>query len=65
MKFNRSKRVVWRGYYRNGERYSEVVESGELKGYHDEKSVATRSLLSTAQYDDSVHDKNGRCFKFK
>ena len=42
-----------------------MVESGELKGYHDEKSVATRSLLSTAQYDDSVHDKNGRCFKFK
>ena len=65
MKFNRSKRVVWQGYYRNGERYSEVVESGELKGYYDEKSVATRSLLSTAQYDDSIRDKNGRCFKFK
>ena len=63
--YDRSERVVWRGYYRNGERYSEVVESGELDGYYDEKSVSSKSLLTTAQYDDSLHDKNGRCFEYE
>ena len=41
-----------------------MVESGELEGYYDEKSVKTGRLLSIAQYDDSIHDKNGRCFEY-
>ena len=40
-------KVVWRWYYRNGERYSEVVESGELDGYYDVKSVSIGLVLST------------------
>ena len=59
------KKVMWRGYYRNGIRYSEVVESGVLSGYYDERSVVSGSLLSISQYDDSFHDKNGRCYEYE
>ena len=54
---------VWTGYYRNGKRFSEVVISENWDGYFDEKSVANNSLLSIAQYDDCLRDKNGRCFE--
>ena len=57
--------VVWRGYYRNGMRYSELTKSDTLDGYYDERSVSSKSLLTTAQYDDSLHDKNGRCFDYE
>ena len=30
LEFDDKRKVVWRGYYRNGVRYSEVVESGKL-----------------------------------
>ena len=63
--FDNSEKMVWRGYYRNGMRYSEVVESGELAGYYDEKSVATGLVLTIAQYDKDMKDKNGRCFEYK
>ena len=59
VEYDRSKEVVWRGYYRNGARYSEVVESSELDGYYDEKRESTGLLLSTAQYDESLQEKYG------
>ena len=65
VEFNRNKEVVWRGYYRNGVRYSEVVKSERLDGYYDEKNVESGALLSIAQYDDSLHDKNGRCLEYE
>ena len=65
VEFNRNKEVVWRGYYRNGVRYSEVKKSERLEGYYDEKSVESGALLSIAQYDDSLHDKNGRCMEYE
>ena len=61
--FNLEENVVWIGYYRNGKRYSEVVKSEILEGYYDEKSVSTGLVLSMAQYDDSLLDKNGRCYE--
>ena len=63
--YDGNKKVVWRGYYRNGDRYSEVVASGVLDGYYDERSVESGLLMSTAQYDDSLHDKNGCCFEYE
>ncbi|KAK8807966.1 hypothetical protein WA588_006452 [Blastocystis sp. NMH] len=57
--------MVWRGYYRNGRRYSEVVKSGQLEGYYDEKSAENGRLLSIAQYDKDLHDKNGRCLEYE
>ena len=60
-----SDKVVWRGYYRDGRRYSEVVKSGRLEGYYDERSVESGSLFSIAQYDDSLHDKNGLCMEYE
>ena len=65
VEYDNSKKVVWRGYYRNGARYSEVVKSEKMKGYYDERSVATGSLLSIAQYNKKLGDKNGRCFEFE
>ena len=62
--YGRGKKVVWRGYYRNGVRYSEV-KSTMIAGYYYERSVDTGALLSIAQYDDSLHDKNGRCMEYE
>ena len=63
--FDNNEQVVWQGYYRNGMRYSEVVESERLKGYYDERSVSSGLLLSISQYDDSLHDKNGHCMEYE
>ena len=63
--YDRSDKVVWRGYYRDGKRYSEVVKSGQLEGYYDEKSVENGRLLSIAEYDEDLHDKNGRCLEYE
>ena len=65
LEYDNSKKVVWRGYYRNGVRYSEVVKSELMSGCYDEKSVTTGLLLSTAQYDKDLKDKNGRCFEYE
>ena len=63
--YDRNEKVVWRGYYRKGKRYSEVVENSKVKGYYDEESVESGVLLTTAQYDTSLHDKNGRCLEYE
>ena len=65
VEYDRNEKVVWRGYYRNGKRYSEVVASGRVNGYYDERSVTTGLLLTIAQYDNSLHDKNGRCMEYE
>ena len=59
------KKETWRGYYRNGKRYSEVVKSERVKGWYDERSVENRELLSIAEYDEGLHDKNGRCMEYE
>ena len=59
------KKETWRGYYRNGRRYSEVVKSRRVKGWYDERSVEKRELLSIAEYDEDLHDKNGRCMEYE
>ena len=56
---------VWRGYYREGRRYSEVVKSGQLEGYYDEKSAENGMVLSVGQYDNDLRDKNGRCLEYE
>ena len=60
-----NRKVVWRGYYRNGVRYSELKKSDMLDGFFDERSVSSKALLTTAQYDDSLHNKHGRCFEYE
>ena len=54
MEYNTDSKIVWRGYYRNGVRYSEVTKSDTLDGYYDETLLSSNSLLTTAQYDDSM-----------
>ena len=63
--YDDNEKVVWRGYYRDGNRYSEVVKSEQLEGYYDEKSVENGRLLSIAQYDKDLRDKNGRCLEYE
>ena len=65
LEYGDGKKVVWRGYYRNGMRYSEVKKSDKLDGCYDERSVTTGYLLSIAQYNKKLGDKNGRCFEFE
>ena len=65
VELNDNRKVVWRGYYRNGVRYSELTKSDTLDGYYDERSVSSKALLTTAQYDDSLHNKHGRCFEYE
>lgn len=63
--YNRYGDVIWRGYYRNGKRYSKVVKSEQREGYYDERSEGGGKLLSTSQYDESLHDKNGLCLEYE
>ena len=62
--YNTHGRVIWREYYRDGEKYSEVVESNEMKGCYVERRVGDETLLSIAQYDNSLHDKDGHCLEY-
>ena len=57
--------VVWMGYYRNGEAYSELVRSKTMKGYYEERRMSDYLLMSIAQYDGSSRDKNGRCLEYE
>ena len=59
------KKETWRGYYRNGRRYSEVVKSRRGGRWYEERSVENRELLSIAEYDEGLHDKNGRCMEYE
>ncbi|KAK8801638.1 hypothetical protein WA588_005924, partial [Blastocystis sp. NMH] len=63
--YDRNKKVVWRGYYRNGRRYSEVVKGRRGGRWYEERSVENRKLLSIAEYDEGLHDKNGRCMEYE
>ena len=57
--------VIWRGYYRNGQRYSEVIQSEKMKGYYEERKVDDNQLLSIAEYDEELRDKNGLCIEYR
>ena len=63
--YDKNEKVVWRGYYKNGRRYSEVVRSERVKGWYEERSVENRELLSIAEYDEGLHEKNGRCMEYE
>ena len=57
--------VVWRGYYRNGRRYSEVVKSRRGGRWYVERRVGSGEVLSIAEYDEGLHDKNGKCWEYE
>ncbi|KAK8798895.1 hypothetical protein WA588_005456 [Blastocystis sp. NMH] len=59
------KKETWRGFYRNGKRYSEVVKSRRGGRWYEERNVENRELLSIAEYDEGLHDKNGRCMEYE
>mgnify|MGYP004718225245 FL=1 len=56
--------IVWRGYYRNGERYSKVIKSVTRIGFYEERRVSDNQLLSIAEYDEALKDKNGHCIEY-
>ena len=53
----------WRGFYRNGKRYSILKKEGGMKGFFKEIGV-NGELLSVSEYDDNWL-KNGICFEYK
>ena len=57
--------VVWRGYYKDGERYSLVRRSKEKRGYYEEWNVKSDELLSVAEYDKELVNKNGHCIEYE
>ena len=63
--YDKKDKVVWMGYYRNGQRYSEVTTCKRMKGWYEERSVENRELLSVAQYDEDLHEKNGPCMEYE
>ena len=42
-----------------------MMESARVKGWYDERSVENRELLSIAEYDEGLHDQNGRCMEYE
>lgn len=54
---------VWVGYFVKGKAYSELTECSFLKGYYMERRLEDDSILSIAQYDDALTDKNGYCIQ--
>ena len=54
---------VWVGYYVMGNAYSELTECAFLKGYYMERRLEDDSIISIAQYDDALTDKNGYCIQ--
>ena len=36
-----------------------MMESARVKGWYDERSVENRELLSIAEYDEGLQEKNG------
>ena len=57
--------LIWAGYYRDGEIYSVLRRSTHIDGYYEERSVYNGRLLSIAEYDDELEDKNGYCIESK
>ena len=64
VEYNHNGDVCWRGYYRNGKKYSEIWKSRTMLGYYEERNVKNGELISIAQYDDELQYKNGRCLEF-
>ena len=63
MEYDKDRKVIWRGYYLNGFRFSEITRSDSMRGFYEERNVSTGVLLTIAQYDEKLHDKNGKCFE--
>ena len=55
--------LTWMGYYRKGERYSVLRKSIHMNGYYEERSVKSNELLSIAEYDPELNEKNGYCIE--
>ena len=56
--------LTWIGYYQDGRRYSLLRKSAHMTGYYEEWSVMDdRTLLSIAEYDAELTDKNGYCIE--
>ena len=55
--------LTWMGYMDKGEYYSTVLESEYTKGLYVERRRDTGAIVSIAQYDDELIDKNGYCIE--
>ncbi|KNB41648.1 hypothetical protein JH06_4873 [Blastocystis sp. subtype 4] len=63
VEYDEDEKEVWRGFYRNGERYSAIKKCLRKSGFYEETSVSGE-LLRVSQYDDRWK-RHGTCFEFK
>ena len=63
VEYDEDEKEVWRGFYRNGERYSAIKKCLRKSGFYEETSVSG-GLLRVSQYDDRWK-RHGTCFEFK
>ena len=61
--YDEDEKETWRGFYRNGERYSAIEKCWGKTGFYEETSVSGE-LLRVSQYD-SAWRRHGTCFEFK
>lgn len=61
--FNERQEQIWLGFYRSGSRYSIVQKSETVVGFYEERKLSGE-LLSIAQYDAQLKNKNGICYTF-
>ena len=58
-----SRKVIWKGFYRQGKRYSHLKNKEGMNGFYSEMSE-DGGLLSVSEYDDKWR-KNGSCFEYE
>ena len=63
IEYDNDENEIWRGFYRNGKRYSILTKHKGMKGFFKEKNE-NGELLSVSEYDDEWM-KNGKCFEYE
>jgi len=61
--YDDSRKVIWKGFYRQGKRYSHLKNKEGMNGFYSEMSE-DGGLLSVSEYDDKWR-KNGSCFEYE
>ena len=61
--YDDSRKVIWKGFYRQGKRYSHLKNKEGMNGLYSEMSE-DGGLLSVSEYDDKWR-KNGSCFEYE
>ena len=62
VEYNQQKEEIWRGYYKNGDRFTVLTKNASMPSFYDERTL-DGELLNVTQYDISALHKNGTSYK--